>query len=86
MGDIQTNAQQIILGGAIFGAVIGIIPLLLGILKRKVLLGLGGLMLSTIGGAAAGIFLAIPAVILFVWLILRNQATSKGQSDEIDRS
>ena len=74
MGDIQTNAQQIILGGAIFGAVIGIIPLLLGILKRKVLLGLGGLILSTIGGAAAGIFLAIPAVILFVWLILRNRS------------
>jgi hypothetical protein len=86
MGDIQTNAQQIILGGAVFGAVIGIIPLLLGILKRKTLLGLGGLILSTIGGAAAGIFLAIPAVILFVWLILRNTTAAKNQADDIDRS
>jgi len=86
MGDIQTNAQQIILGGAIFGALIGIIPLLLGILKHKALLGLGGFIVSAIGGAVAGIFLAIPAVILFVWLILRSRPAAKDQFDEIDRS
>lgn len=75
MGDIQTSAQQIILYNAIFGAVIGVIPLLLGIFKRRILLGFAGLVLSAIGGALAGIFLAIPAVILFVWLILRKPKT-----------
>lgn len=73
MGDIQTSAQQIILGGAIFGAVIGLIPLLLGIFRRRALLGFVGIVVSTIGGALAGIFLAIPAVILFVWLVLRKR-------------
>ncbi len=86
MGDIQTNAQQIILYNAIFGAVIGIIPLLLGIFKRKALLGLIGLIASSIGGALAGIFLAIPAVILFVWLILRNRPTAPDQFSDVDRS
>ncbi len=86
MGDIQTNAQQIILGGAIFGGVIGILPLVLGILKRKALLGLGGMIVSAIGGAVAGIFLAIPTVILFVWLILRNRPAAKDEFNDIDRS
>lgn len=86
MGDIQTNAQQIILYNAIFGAVIGIIPLLLGILKHKSVLGLGGMIVSAIGGAVAGIFLAIPAVILFVWLILRNRAVAPDEINDIDRS
>jgi len=80
MGDFQTSAQQIILYNAIFGAVIGVIPLLLGIFKRRALLGLAGLVISTIGGALAGIFLAIPAVILFVWLILRHRPKAESGS------
>lgn len=80
MGDIQTSAQQIILYNAIFGAVIGVVPLLLGIFKRRALIGLAGLVVSAIGGALAGIFLAIPAVILFVWLILRNRPTPESGS------
>jgi hypothetical protein len=86
MGDIQTNAQQIILYNAIFGAVIGIIPLLLGIFKRKALLGFAGMIASAIGGAIAGIFLAIPAVVLFVWLVLRNKPAAPDQFSDVDRS
>lgn len=85
MGEFQTSAQQIILYNAIFGAVIGIIPLLLGIFKRRLALGVAGLVVSTIGGALAGIFLAVPAVVLFVWLVLRNRPKPDGGTPDDGR-
>lgn len=54
------------------GAVLGLIPLVTGFVKGKKRLGFIGLISAAVGGAILGIFLAIPAVILFMYLILRR--------------
>lgn len=57
------------------GFVIGLIPLILGIVKKKTKLGMLGLLASTIGGALLGLLLAVPAAVIFIWLILKKPAS-----------
>jgi hypothetical protein len=54
------------------GFVLGLIPLICGIIKGKARNGILGLVCSTIGGAILGIVLAIPAAAISTWLILRD--------------
>ncbi|MEO6050590.1 MAG: hypothetical protein ABIP78_04580 [Pyrinomonadaceae bacterium] len=70
-----TMLQKVLVGAGI-GLIIGLVPLITGILKRNLKYGLLGLVGSMVGGAALGLLLAIPVAGVFVWLILRGAKTS----------
>lgn len=59
------------------GFALGLIPLVVGIVRGKLKLGLIGLVVSTLGGALLGVILSIPAMGIFTWLILRDQFVSE---------
>ena len=61
----------VLLAGMGAGFLLGLIPFITGIVKKKVKLGVFGLLASTIGGAF-GLLLAVPVVVIFMWLILRK--------------
>ncbi|HEV7643583.1 MAG TPA: hypothetical protein VGO50_06510 [Pyrinomonadaceae bacterium] len=54
------------------GLVIGLVPLIAGIVKRKIRYGLIGLVCSVIGGALMGIILSVVVAAFFTWLVFRN--------------
>jgi cobalamin synthase len=58
--------------GGVIGLVLGLIPLIAGVVKKKIRLGCFGLVASTVGGALLGVFLSIPVTAVFTWLIFRN--------------
>ena len=58
--------------GAIAGTLCGLAPLIYGIVKQRVLLGVAGLAACVVAGAILGILLAIPVAGLFVYLIYRS--------------
>jgi hypothetical protein len=64
------------LGGAVVGFLLGLVPLIVGIIKKKVKTGVIGLIVSTLGGALLGVFISIPAMAIFTWLILREQVVA----------
>jgi len=87
MDGVRLTTQQalmyvILINGAI-GLVIGLIPLILGIVKKKARIGIYGLLASTVGGALLGLLLSIPAAVIFVWLILKKPTTAASQ-DPLD--
>ena len=88
MDGIRLTTQQalmyvILINGAI-GFVIGLIPLILGIVKKRARIGIYGLLASTVGGALLGLLLSIPAVVIFVWLILKKPAAAGESQDPLD--
>ncbi len=75
--DITTmTAREIMLYSILLntgvGLVLGLIPLITGIIKENRKFGLFGLLGSIGGGALLGIYLAIPVAAIFTWLIIRN--------------
>ena len=54
------------------GFVLGLIPLISGIAKKRLKYGILGFICSVIGGAILGVVLAIPASAIFTWLIFRD--------------
>ena len=62
--------------GALVGFLLGLVPLITGIIKKKVKVGAIGLLVTTLGGALAGIIISIPAMAVFTWLILREQVVA----------
>jgi len=88
MDGIRLTTQQalmyvLLINGAI-GFVIGLIPLILGIVKKKARIGIYGLLASTVGGALLGLLLSIPAVVIFVWLILKKPTAAGASQDPLD--
>lgn len=73
-----------ILINAFIGFLLGLIPMLVGFFKQKKRLGVFGLLSSTFGGAILGIFLSIPAVAVFLWLILKKPSAETSAADESD--
>jgi hypothetical protein len=82
MEQIRISPYTLILLGAAAGFLFGLIPLILGIRKKRAKLGVIGLIGSTIGGAVSGIFLIIPVIAVFIYLILKKLPTT--QPTEID--
>jgi hypothetical protein len=70
------SARDLLLYGVLIntavGLILGLVPLISGIAKRKLKLGVLGFVLSAIGGALLGVVLAIPASAIFTWLIFRD--------------
>ena len=60
--------------GVVLGFLLGLIPLILGIRKKKTRLGVYGLIASIIGGAISSI-LSLVIVGVFIYLILKKPAT-----------
>jgi hypothetical protein len=67
-----TLTQWILIGGAL-GLAVGLVPLILGFVKKNTKLGVFGFLGSIIGGSILGLLLAIPVAGIFVWLILRGR-------------
>lgn len=75
MNDIQLSYSEFylytVIGGAVIGAVFGIVPLILGRRRDKKRLGFYGFLASIAAGALAPL-LSIVAVALFSWLIIKG--------------
>jgi hypothetical protein len=75
MNDIEMNVRDfylyIILGGALLGAVFGIVPLILGRRRNKKRLGFYGFLASIAGGALAPL-VAIVVAAVFSWVIIKG--------------
>jgi hypothetical protein len=89
MEPVQLTTREALLYGmlvtAVIGFAVGLVPLAIGIWKKKIKLGVLGLLASTVGGALLGLLLAVPAAVVFIWLIMRQStvpstATSKDTS------
>ncbi len=88
MEQIRLNPSQAILFltlvGVGVGILLGLIPLILGIRRKKTRLGVYGLICSIIGGAISSI-LSLIIVGIFIWLILKKSG-SETNSDFADAS
>lgn len=81
MNEIELTYREfyiyVIIGGAILGALFGLIPLLLGRKRGKARLGTYGFIASIVSGAIAPLFGLIVAAIFF-WLVIRENPTEAG--------
>lgn len=55
--------------GAVIGYLLGFIAVIFGIIRRRIVLGLFGLLASIVSGAVLGPILSLPVISLFIWLI-----------------
>ena len=58
--------------GAILGFILGLIPLILGLVKKKRKYAMFGFLGAFLGNAILGLILSLPIVGIFTWLILRK--------------
>ena len=72
----------VMLINAVIGFGLGLIPLLFGYFNKKLRLGLIGIAVATVGGAILGIFISIPATIIFTWLVARKTGGPAAPEDE----
>jgi hypothetical protein len=54
------------------GLILGLIPLLFGYFNKRLKTGAIGFATAILGGAVLGIFLSVPATIVFTWLVVRK--------------
>ena len=66
-----TFTQQLMLTAGL-GLIVGLVPLIIGLIKRNIKYALIGFAGSIIGGAVLGLILAIPVAAVSTWLILRG--------------
>lgn len=71
---------QTVLFGAAVGLVLGLVPLISGVLKGKLKLGLIGFVASVVGGSIFALLLALPVSAIFTWLVLRRPASVASNS------
>lgn len=64
--------SYVMLINAAIGFVLGLVPLGFGFIRGQRKLGILGILTSTIGGAILGIFLSVPAMAIFTWLVVRR--------------
>ena len=86
MEEIRLTPTQAILYATLIhagiGFVLGLIPLILGIVKKKVRTGVIGIIVGTLGGAILGFLISIPSMAIFTWLILRKEIIAP-ETDEV---
>jgi LytS/YehU family sensor histidine kinase len=69
MGEIAFNVG-VVIGSLLAGVIFGLIPLILGLRKKKKTLAISGFVACIVGSLILGLFLSIPICIVFVILIL----------------
>lgn len=62
--------------GALFGMFVGIAPVVVGALKKKLGLGIAGFFACFAAGAILGLLLAVPVCGFFIYLIVKNDPSS----------
>jgi hypothetical protein len=72
MDPTKMTPQEWLMYAAVIGFIVGLVPLITGLVKRNIKYGLVGLIGSTIGGAVLGLILAIPVAAFFTWMIIRG--------------
>ena len=82
MDPTNMTAMQWIMIGAGLGFVFGLIPLIIGVLKKNTSFGIYGLVASIAGGAALGLLLALPIAAIFTWLIVKKARSTSGLNSE----
>lgn len=90
MNDIELTYSEfylyVIVGGAILGALLGLLPLILGRRRNKARLGMYGFVASIVSGAIAPL-LSIIVVGIFSWFIVKdNKADANATADAGPRS
>lgn len=78
----EITPTNVMIFGVISGVVFGLIPLILGLVKKNLKFGAIGFGSSIIGGAILGIYLSIPASAVFSWLILRKPKAEESANIE----
>ena len=63
----------VLVGALLMGVVIGLIPLIIGIVKEQRNLGIIGLVSCTVGNLILGLFLSIPIALIFSIIILTKK-------------
>jgi len=80
MEEIRLSTREAYMYGVLItacvGFVVGLVPLIFGIVKKQLKLGILGLIASTVGGALLGLLLAVPFAAIFMWLIVRKPSTA----------
>ena len=69
------------MGAIIAGAVFGAIPAILGAVKGKIGLGIGGFFSCIIGSIILGMLLSIPLCAIFVYLILKKNVPNNSSPE-----
>lgn len=84
MNDIELTYREfylyVIIGGAILGALFGLIPLILGRRRNKARLGMYGFLASIVAGGLAPL-LAILVTAIFVWMIVKDKPVHTNGAD-----
>jgi hypothetical protein len=81
--------QELLVVALVIGAVCGLAPLLIGIVRGQPRLGFGGLIVCLIAGLGFGAFGALPAAALFSWRITRRSSragSSVGEKPRVRRA
>lgn len=85
MNDIELTYREfylyVIIGGAILGALFGLVPFVLGRRRNKSRLGLYGLLASIVAGGIAPL-LAIIAAAIFSWMIVKDKPVEAGAAKD----
>lgn len=66
---------------AFIGLLLGLIPLILGFIRKERSYAVFGFLGSIIGGSLLGILLSIPITAIFTWLILRKPKTEAASAE-----
>jgi hypothetical protein len=69
---LRLTIYDVAMMGAALGLLLGLVPLILGFIKKERSYAVFGFLGSIIGGSILGVFLAVPIVAIFTWLILRK--------------
>ena len=84
MDPTHMTTQEVMMYAALFNAgvgfVVGLVPLILGIVKGNIKFGVVGFLACLVGGAVLGIILSIPSMIVFSWLIVRGARSKSEES------
>ncbi len=85
MNDIELTYRQfylyVIIGGAILGALFGLVPFVLGRRRNKSRLGLYGLLASIVAGGIAPL-LAIIVAAIFSWVIVKDKSVQANGAND----
>ena len=84
MNDIELTYREfylyVIIGGAILGALFGLIPMILGRRRNKSRLGMYGFLFSILAGGLAPL-LSIIVVAIFSWMIIKDKPVEASSAD-----
>ena len=87
MDPTKMTTQELVIYATLINAgvgfVLGLVPLIIGFLKRNTKYALIGFVGSIVGGAILGVILSVPISAIFTWLIVRKPKASSETSPDI---